>query len=132
MSRTDKDAPWRVRVEWFKPSHHTRCPDYIQRRWQHWNGDRPCDLPPEPDRHHRRSWTHPTGCTWEPTGWDRRYYTWPPNHLDRHAYWWGPDRANTRDLLKSAAKEYRAASEVDSVPDPVQHRHAMWGGGWWD
>jgi hypothetical protein len=82
MSRTDKDAPWRV-----------RRPDGV---------------------------------------WDRRFYVWPPRSFDRHVYWWGPDRANARDLLKSAAKEHRAAGVVDSEPEPIQHRHAMWGGGWWD
>jgi hypothetical protein len=64
---------------------------------------------------------------------DRRYYyTWGPRREDRHLYWWGPDRAHTRSLLKSAAREHRAAGSVVSQPEPRQHRHAPYNGGWWD
>ena len=45
MSRTDKDAPWRVRADWFKPSHHTHCPYFTLGKWQRWGQERPCDLP---------------------------------------------------------------------------------------
>jgi hypothetical protein len=55
----------------------------------------------------------------------------PPTRQERHVEWWGPDRARVRDSLKSAAKEFRAAGEVEAVTPTINHRHASIKG-WWN
>lgn len=68
--------------------------------------------------------------------WPEKYwrykYTWGPRPIDRRLGWYGPDRALARDQLKSAAKEYRAAGEVETVVINRKHHHSPWKGGWWD
>lgn len=138
MSRTDKDAPWWVRSEYYTPSHYYCEFDY--NRWYGWHkfpdGPRVCDLPPEPFRHRHRDWViHRRGptCMWESEWpWKRRYScTHAPTREDRHLGWYGPDRRRARDLMIEAGKEYRGYREVDVIEPTWHHRHASIKG-WWD
>lgn len=52
--------------------------------------------------------------------------------LDAHLFWWGPARAQMRDVLRAAVADWNTNGATDLEPEPRQHRHAMWGGGWWD
>jgi hypothetical protein len=143
VSRTDKDAPYWVRTEFYVPSHDWTCPDRIARSWQNYpRSTSPCPLPPEPVREPRPRFRfrgiinpdEPLHCSWVPT-WPRkrRYnYSYGPTAADRAAYWWGPDRANVRDLLHKAKRQYNGFGDVDIVEPTQNHRHAMYSGGWWD
>jgi hypothetical protein len=127
MSHTDKDEPWYMRARWFVPKHHL-C------EFDHGRRSRPyelreCNLPTEPDRTRDQMWRPHDGCFWFPE-WDWHGYYGPPNREGRHLQWFGPDRARVRDSLKSAAKEYRAAGDVTTVPPTEHHRHSPING-WW-
>ena len=125
MSRTDKDAPWWVRVEFYEPEH-SHCPNAAMhsRRWlmQQLPVTRECDLPEEPVRHNWRQaprherYSH---CTWEPSGWDRKYYTRPPRSYDRRIYFHGPSRRVFRDFCQKAKQEFAGSGEVELIdPNP--------------
>ncbi len=139
MSRTDKDAPWWVRTEYYSPEHAYNCTEYMG----NWRVGRqyplrPCSLPENPIRVDHgfigvESW-RARGCTWEPDwpGPRLRYWcTRGPNRLDRHAEWWGPDRARVRDQMIEAKQQYHGSHEVEIVERVDQHRHAP-AAGWWD
>lgn len=51
---------------------------------------------------------------------------------DRHLLYFAPERASVRDALRAARDEYNTFGDTDIEPDNRQHRHAVWGGGWWD
>jgi hypothetical protein len=140
MSRTDKDAPYWVRTEFYKPDHDWNCPDRIPRLWQHYHrGPHGCTLPPEPvrlppQRQRFRTIPEVPRCRWVAV-WPRRWrynYTRPPSRKDRHFYWWGPERANVRNVLAKAKRQYNGCGEVDVVEPVAPMRHAMYSGGWWD
>lgn len=118
MSRTDKDAPLWVQAEKFEPRH--TC------QWSH----RTCDLPAEPIRQLTMAspWRQGTRCTWWPDAGRRRVFTgsgvphWYVDHV-----WNSPQRAQVRDELRQAVKEYRGSGEVDVVPSVAQARNcAKW------
>lgn len=134
MSRTDKDAPWWVRVEYYEPVH-SGCPNLRPPRkfWQ-WRlgvGVRECDLPETPMRYNWRTaprrtrWDH---CTWEPLGWDRKYYTRPPRRDDRRVYFHGPNRRVMRDFCVKVRREYAGSGDVEAV-EPGPRRSQL---DWWD
>lgn len=141
MSRTDKTDPWWVRATQWAPRH-GHCERFHENEFAYFvffgaeKEPRECNLPAEPDikRDGRQNWrTKDRQCRWLPV-WPRRdryMYTWPPSREDRRAGYWGPDRARVRDQLKSAAKEFRAAGEVDTIASTVNHRHYPMTGGWW-
>lgn len=60
------------------------------------------------------------------------HYPWTPGRQDRRDLWFGPERASVRDQLAAARRDYNAYGDTDVEPEPRQHRHAIWGGGWWD
>jgi hypothetical protein len=132
MSRTDKDAPWWVRSEWWVPDHH-RCENSLR---TYGREPRVCDLPAEPIRkdrsHPRRYWDQLQTCTWEAEWLDRnRYnYTRPPTKLERHLGWYGPARAQLRMMRQEARKQYHGSGEID-VPELPWPRHSSFKG-WWD
>lgn len=140
MSRTDKDAPWWVRSEWYEPVHFN-CPNtlgYLIWRWR--PAKSACDLPTDPVRYNPRlirRWRprEQTPCYWE-AEWpyrDRYRYTHGPTKEDRHLGWYGPDRARVRDQLLGAKKEHHAHGDVEIVGQALfhHHRHASIKG-WWD
>jgi hypothetical protein len=142
MSRTDKDAPYWVRTEFYEAEHDWMCPDRIARSWQHYRRTpNSCTLPAEPTRRHPahrrspRTISEIPECTWLPV-WPRRWrynYTRPPSRKDRHFNWWGPDRANARDVLIKARQQYNGCGDVDDVIEPTAKTlHAPYCGGWWD
>lgn len=63
---------------------------------------------------------------------DRMPYTGPIGKTNRRTYYSAPERAAVRGSLRRALTEYNATGDVDEVTPTSQHRHAMWGGGWWD
>lgn len=138
MSRTDKDAPWWVRSEYYEPAHYF-CQFDIFRifGWHRFpDGRRSCDLPSEPFRERHRNYVsqrNGPSCMWA-AEWPRRWrynYTWGPSREDRHLAWYGPDRRRARDMLIEAAKEYRGYGDVDVIEPTWHHRHASMKG-WWD
>lgn len=54
-----------------------------------------------------------------------------PKKDRRRVEFYGPERAHVRDILRAAADDYNTYGETDSEPDPRQHRHATWAGGYW-
>lgn len=127
MSRTDKDTPWWVVAELWKPAHF-RCPNAIVRRW--WTIERDCDLPAEPLVARYRGSRRRSGmnCHWSPV-WPFAHWNGlpgPPKDF-RDLVWNGPTRRAVRDDCRKAAKEYRGEREVDTMPPTAQHRHcARW------
>lgn len=136
MSRTEKDAPWWVRVEFYEPEHDWSCPDRIARSWQQYRHSGVCTLPAQPVRNKYR-WPHsgartiPTvpECYWVASGWDRRYYTKPPGREDRRVYFHGPTRREVRDFCAKARQEFAGCGTVDTV-EPPPWRPSMLD--WWD
>jgi hypothetical protein len=133
MSRTDKDAPYWVRADFYKPDHDWNCPDRIARSWQHYPRVEACTLPAEPTRtdvHWPRTRKIPEvpQCRWVPAGWDRRYHTLPPRHYDRRIYFHGPSRREIRDFCIKARQEYFGSGDVESM-EPGKLRCAL---DWWD
>lgn len=145
MSRTDKDVPWWIESEWYRPSHGRNC-RYLVPYSCPWGPRKatgacelPCDLPDEPRRGaysprlRYQLQDRPTRCIWEPCyeRFAHRYrYTRPPLKRERHLEWYGPDRAKVRDLLLEARRQYQGSGNID-VPEPTRnHRHASVNGRW--
>lgn len=133
MSRTDKDAPYWVRVEFYEPVHWL-CPNeeaHIYRLGWRPKADRECDLPDRPVRHRymaSRGLRNKT-CTWEPVGrWDRKYYTRPPRGRDRQVYFHSPVRRVVRDFCSKARQEFHGTGEVQIV-EPGRRPSKL---DWWD
>jgi hypothetical protein len=125
MSRTDKDKPCWVTATWYEP-HHGLCTK------SRWSSRYPCDLPEFPVRSAEAySWRSKTHCSWVVHHENRFCCRYSPSREDRRLGWWGPDRRAKRDSLRSAAKEYRAAGEVETEPPVRQHTHSP-AKGWWD
>ena len=133
MSRTDKDAPYWVRAEFYEPSH-GYCPEQPlhTRTWQSRKVTHACDLPTVPIRNH---WRHPRWqlarghCFWEPVwDWDRRFYTRPPTRDDRHVYHHDPDRRRVRDFCTKAKQEHAGTGDVEAV-EPYAFPTKL---DWWD
>lgn len=142
MSRTDKDLSWWLTAEWYEPSHSRHCINLVPylKQWGPRTTIQPCDLPLEPERGSYVPWFRiqpadfDARCVWEPV-YDRRgyryRYTRPPSKRERHLEWDGPVRAQVRDLLFEARKQYLASGDVDIPEAPRNHRHASIKG-WWD
>lgn len=118
MSRTDKDAPHWVRAEFYEPNH-MNCPLIPAHEgsvWRRRTDVSSCTLSVEPVRlpPMARSWRLGR-CTWDPVGWDRKYYTKTPKRVDRRVYFHGPNRRMIRDFCAKARQEYAGCGEVDSV-----------------
>jgi hypothetical protein len=135
MSRTDKDAPFWVRAEYYVPDHDWCCPDRTTTILR----DRPradhCTLPEAPIRADvrrirmsKRQWDVPQ-CRWVPDGWDRRYYTWPPRQWDRKIYFHGPNRCGVRDFGVKVKQLYNGCGDVADVVEPGRRPDPL---AWWD
>lgn len=121
MSRTDKDAPYWVRAEFYRPCHTCRI--------QWWSQDaRECDLPETPLRQNLGNRPQRNSCTWLPAGWDRKYYTKPPTRKDRRLYLHGPQRRQMRDFCLQVKQEFAATGEVETV-EPGRRGSQL---DWWD
>jgi len=136
MSRTDKDAPFWVRAEYYIPDHDWNCPDRTARSWQHWPRVESCGLPPEPVRNDtpwvrlsRREAPEVPLCRWVPEGWDRRYYTNPPRRVDRRIYFHGPNRRVVRDFCVKARQEFAGCGDVEAIEPHGWHPSQL---DWWD
>lgn len=136
MSRTDKDAPYWVRAEFYEPVHDWICPDRVPRPWQFYpRSSHSCTLPPEPvvvnmtwPRRYGRAVTDAPSCYWTAAGWDRKYHTRPPRRIDRRIYFHGPNRRAVRDFCRKAGQEFRGTGAVmiiEPYPKPCQLD-------WWD
>lgn len=130
MSRTDKDAPYWARCEWYEPYHY--CTQHHSRAWQRFG--HLCDLPPEPVIERTQTWRWRGHCHWVPV-WGPKPYgrNWrgghPPNWYVDHV-WNSRIRTLVRGQLRRAAAEHRAAGTTDVTPNIDQHRHgARW---YWD
>lgn len=138
MSRTDKDAPYWVRTEFYEPDHDWTCPDRIARSWQQYHRTpNSCTLPKDPVRVSpqwlgTRTMPEIPDCKWIATWPADRGRSLGPRSRDRHWYWWGPDRAGVRNVLTKARQQYNGSGDVDIVEPTVNPRHAMFSGGWWD
>ncbi len=128
MSRTDKDAPSWVRAR--RDGGDT---------WHHRVGDAPgaadgFGRPPSGDGTHACDLDDPGGrCTWRVPHWLAGYpLCQPPDTSCLHMFYYGPDRAQARDALRAAAREYNTFGMTETEPITRQVRHSPWGGGWWD
>lgn len=67
---------------------------------------------------------------------DRMPYTGPVGKVNRRIYYRTPERAAVRASLRRALREARYGGDynetVDEIVPTAQHRHAIYGGGWWD
>lgn len=134
MSRTDKDAPYWVRAEYYKPDHDWNCPDWIARSHQHYPRTTSCSLPEEPTRTkvpwpRTRKIPEVPRCRWVPAGWDRKFYTLPPRRGDRKVYFHGPTRCEVRDFCAKVRQEYAGCGEVETI-EPLSKRPSALD--WWD
>lgn len=131
MSRTEKDWPYRVRAEFYEPDHGWTCPNRISRRWQQYHRGVICTLPTQPVRNNEpppRSGSEIPDvphCTWDPFGWDRKYYTKPPGHEDRRVYFHGPTRREIRDFCAKARQEFAGCGTVDALEPPPRRPSAL-------
>ncbi len=128
MSDTDKDKPWWVTAEWWKPEH-WNCDRSMHRRWGMHGPRRECDLPAAPvvEPPRRYSWRgrHLTRCVWYPD--NQRHAFAPVPRWFVHHVWTNVERVSVRDDCRRAAAEYRATGQVDTEPSVRQHRHgATW------
>lgn len=137
MSRTDKDAPYWVRSEYYEAVH-WGCQYEQGTPWRSVTVTHECDLPEVPQRGHWR-WTveryqREPHCSWESEWpWRRRYrHSWGPRPRDRHLHWYGPDRAKARDWTIEARKQFHGDLDIDTDNAPIRnHRHCSIKG-WWD
>lgn len=146
MSRTDKDKPYWVRTEWYRPYHYCGWRRFRKYRdtdkpypwnpekfFQEWAGGfewkylGDCDLPAEPMRENTSvRWRARKGekarCMWEAE--------WPEDrHMQmrgrrkkywRHAEFFGPQRAAVRDTAREVIK----GNHEMEFPDG-RHRHSV-------
>jgi hypothetical protein len=102
MSRTDKDRPYWMRYDNYRPVHHWTCSV----------GREPCSLPPElyeGQAHYRRRLT---ACYWDAP--DERHF-WqqaPPKWYIDHN-WHNPERVRERDTLRRIAQDYNANGDTE-------------------
>lgn len=129
MSDTDKTRP-----EWVQCNDHRRDVTASHSYRCHGTGGAACDLPPWPvDKHHLD-----TGCRYRPAGalWQRIYGGYVVTHSRRpfRRGWFSSERSTQRAILRSLTRDAMFGGEVDeNVIDHRQtHRHATYGGGYWD
>lgn len=127
MSRTDKDAPYWVRAEWWEPWHQ-QCENqaYSRSIGGFYVPRRKCDLPLQPDvkQYGKFTFRH-RRCFWRPI-WDRLHYPNPPRWYRNHV-WTAPQRLQARMQCREAAKQYRGSGDTDVVVTTDQNRHcAAW------
>lgn len=122
MSHTRKDAPARVRRN---RAAGTGAP--VTHHCGHHRGRaRDCDAALSNERHGRRRTCDPDiigrADRWEP-GWK--------SARECSEGYWAPERGAVRLSLERSRKE-AFVGDVDEVVPIQQHRHGVWGGGWWD
>jgi len=125
MSRTYKDAPWAVQQNRLSVAGSRNA---IRHGCGHdwWGSAVECDAFRATARDEHRT------CDRMVAG---RYMEWDPYHhpaADRSARYYRPERTAVRNALRRAAQESRGGDVDDSLIPVAQHRHATWGGGWWD
>lgn len=130
MSHTDKTRPVWVQCNDHLGdvvvSHSYRC---------HRTGGAACDLPAWPvSKHHLE-----TGCSYSPAGelWQRIYggsFVTPRSRQPFRRSWFSSERTAQRAILRSLARDANSGGKIDEdrIDHRQTHRHAMWGGGWWD
>lgn len=142
MSRTDKDAPYWVRAEYYEPVHDWSCPDRVARSWQQYpRSNHNCTLPDTPIRTGPRGRRSPRiipevpECEWTAEWlkpWQGGYYCYRrPRRKDRHFWWWGPDRAHVRTVLIKARQQYNGSGDMDVIEPVARPHNAVYSGGWW-
>lgn len=146
MSRTDKDAPFWVRAEWYEPFHNcgwVRRPKYVETdKPLSWDTTRfekkfvgykyvyvgDCDLPAEPvientDWKNRKNLK--TRCVWE-AEWSRENYYQTRGvrckKYWRHSEFYGPQRMNE----KLAAREIVKGNHEAEFPDGRGRHSVLW------
>jgi hypothetical protein len=130
MSDTDSHRP-----EWVRCNDHRRDVEEVHycRRGRFGRGD--CDLPPWPVSKHDLD----ARCHYSPTGelWRRIYggsYVSPRSRRPFRRQWFSTERTAQRAILRSLTRDANSGGEIDEeVIDHRQtHRHATYGGGYWD
>ena len=122
MSRTIKDTPARVRR-----NNAAGTGARVKHRCGHHRGlEGACDASSRDERvgDRRTCWTTIPGATdaWDPYAKTAR---------ERSESYWEPERGAVRLSLERARKQARVGDIVEDVP-VNQHRHGVFGGGWWD
>lgn len=121
MSRTDKDAPYKIRASEHpeKRERHWGCDGNVQFRQDihaQWRGYAvECDIDGEQQNCY---YVIPHKCDTETE--------------DRRTGYYKPERAYSRSVLRQAVDDYNTFGYTDIEPEPTQHHHAPWGGGYWD
>ncbi len=137
MSRTRKDRPYRVRVNDPREAktvfhnHEAFGRSGIDYRGNEYGYADHCTADERTTHLSNRDSTNRRPC--------ERHLAWqygPCNHVSRQELvggYWAPARQVERVTLHQLTAEFNALGEVDTEPVlPEQHRHAMFGGGWWD
>lgn len=150
MSRTDKTRPhWVKTLDPYvheRYVHHDHIPGWNYKKNQETGRivkvaitDGSCDFDPKTSSNYRRGGTNWTR-DWHRCGWDLpHYYSWnhpyyrnPPAE-DRRLYYWKPERNAVRMSNREMMRDWNANGDCDDDIAVVdQHRHTMYGGGWWD
>lgn len=130
MSKTDAHRP-----EWVQ-CNDRRGDVYVSHSYRcHRTGGGDCDLPAWPvDKHHLD-----TGCCYRPgaelsqRAYGGVYISIRSRQPFRRA-WFASERTAQRAILRSLSREAMYGGDVDEdvIDNRQTHRHAMWGGGWWD
>lgn len=137
MSRTDKDRPYRVRVndpsEAKDRSHrHTsfgaRGTNFLGEEYgyaDHCTIDEPTLHRSNRDPLNRPPCEAHLAFQYRPGS--------RPKPKDVRDAYWSPARQAERSALQSMAAEFNATGTIENEPTmPEQHRGSMYGGGWWD
>ncbi|MBC9706661.1 MAG: hypothetical protein H9W81_17245 [Enterococcus sp.] len=145
MSRTYKDRPYWVleQDKRAREEHHdhtklgTGTKTYRNVRGGVSNYYHPDECSIEMDRQ-----VHPSTDRWEyypcyyyvSSGTVKRYYRdYSPPRDTLHDLYWGPMRADVRDGLNDAIKEYNTHGDIEEdIFFREKNRHSTYGGGYWD
>jgi hypothetical protein len=156
MSRTDKDRPYRIKVQdstYFRDEDHDHRPSRRfcitgtveqSRTYYNWKTKEPitrtwterlgyyhyyppaCDLGDFPGEGKYYRW-HNTHCGYSLPSYVARYHSTVPKWYVDHV-WNNAERVRERSRLREAAKEWNANGDLDDYDFPnLQHRHrAKW------
>jgi hypothetical protein len=125
MSRTDKDMPYWVQAEWFKPEHYFRC---VNAPGRYFTRSHTCDLPPAPVRSQLgRPW-RAKHCHWvEVYTMPYHFYSGEPRKWERQSLH-RRTRARVKLQVEECIREFNTDGEVDTIPITTRIPEWFW---WW-
>jgi hypothetical protein len=130
MSDTDSTRP-----EWVQCNDRRRDVTVSHSYRCHGSGGIACDLPEWPVSRHDLD----TACCYRPTAeLSRRIYgdtyVTPRSRTVYRRMWFSSERTAQRAILRGLTRDANSGGEIDEdrIDNRQTHRHATYGGGWWD